>query len=70
MNTLKFDYELKSEITIRALNTKGLIVGYFYGENGMQYQVTYFVDGERKTTYLYPEEIMLPTGHESAGFLK
>lgn len=67
---IQFEHELKSKVKIKALDVEGLVVGYFYGENGKQFQVSYFLSGERKVLYLYPEEISKATGTEKLGFLK
>jgi len=68
--SIEYGYDLHTEVRIKKIDTIGLVIGYYYGETGHQYQVAYFIDGERKTIYLYPEELDLPTGRESAGFMK
>jgi hypothetical protein len=70
MKNIEFEYDLKQKIKINNINTQGFIIGYYYGESGIQYQVAYFISGERKTAYLYPEEINASDGKEDLGFLK
>jgi len=70
MQTIKFIYDLKQEVQIKGLDTKGIVVGYYCGETGAQYQVAYFLNGDRTIIYLYPEEICKLSGKESSGFLK
>jgi len=65
---INFEYKLKDKIRINDINTKGIIVGHYNGESGVQYQVAYFLDGTRKTIYLYPEEISKTDGTEDLGF--
>jgi hypothetical protein len=65
---IEFKYELKKLVLISAINVLGFIIGYYYGETGKQYQVTYFHNGEKKTLYLFEEELEEPTGSESMGF--
>ncbi len=67
---INFVYELKQEVKIKNINTLGFVVGYYYGEGGIQYQIAYFLNGERKILYLYPEEIKDTDGKEVTGFLK
>ena len=69
MIRIQFEYALKTSIKIKSLNTLGIVVGLYCGENGVQYQTAYFLNGERKTTYLYPEEIEKPSGDEEIGFM-
>lgn len=68
MKQIEFLYNLKQCVKIKALKTKGFVVGYFYGENGIQYQTAYFLNGDRKTTYLYPEEISEADETDALGF--
>ena len=70
MTKIDFKYNIKDNIKIKSINILGLLIGYFYGENGIQYQVAYFYDGERKTSYVYPEEIDKLDSKEMSGFLK
>jgi hypothetical protein len=70
MSVFESEYDLKSQVKIKSLNVAGLIIGFYYGETGFQYQVAYFVNGDRRTAYLYPEEICMPNGKESTGFVK
>jgi hypothetical protein len=65
---LEFEYEIKEKVGIKDLELFGVVVGYYYGETGKQYQVSYFKDGDKKVTYLYPEEIEKLTKQESMGF--
>jgi len=65
---IKTDYEIGQEIKIKAINTIGRITAFYYGETGLQYQVAYFIDGERKSLYLYPSELSNTTGTENLGF--
>ena len=57
MPKISFKYELKESVKIKNINTKAMVIGYYYGENGIQYQVVYFINGERKVIYIYEEEI-------------
>lgn len=70
MKNIEFQYELKQRVKINNINTSGFIVAYYYGETGAQYLVSYFLNGERKSTYLYPEEISSSDGKEDLGFLR
>jgi len=70
MSKVDFKYNIKDNIKIKSIDTNGLIIGYFYGESGIQYQIAYFSDGERKTSYVYPEEIDKIDIKENSGFLK
>jgi hypothetical protein len=70
MTKIDFKYNIKDNIKIKSINMLGLVVGYFYGESGIQYQVAYFADNERKTSYVYPEEIDKLDAKEMSGFLK
>jgi len=70
MPNIKFMYDLKQEVQIKNLDTKGIVVGYYYGDTGIQYQTAYFLNGDRTTIYLYPEEICKLNGEEKSGFLK
>ena len=66
-----YKFDLKQDVKIKGLNVEGRIVGYYYGETGIQYQVAYFVRGEKKTTYLYPEDLDDVDGSEEKfGFNK
>ena len=61
-------YNLKDKIKIKPIETLGIIIGFYRGESGDQYQVAYFLDGERKVTYLLPEEICASTKEANLGF--
>lgn len=61
---INFVYEIRDIIRIKGLNVEGIIVGYYYGETGPQYQVSYFLNGEVCLKYLYPEQICHVTGEE------
>lgn len=68
MKQVEFGYDLKQNVRIKALKAKGFIVGYYCGDTGIQYQVSYFVDGDRKVAYLYPEEIAETDESDALGF--
>lgn len=48
-----FTYDIRDKVFIDDLNTVGTIVGFYYGDTGKQYQVTYFLNGEKRVTYLF-----------------
>ena len=64
-----FLYSIKDEVSIKNLNVLGIVVGLYLGDTGVQYQVSYFADGSKVTTYLYEEQLKKPVGDE-LGFLK
>ena len=66
---IEFEYNLKDEVRINALNVKGLVVGFYYGETGIQYQIAYWSSGTRKTQYVYKEELGEPSD-STLGFIK
>jgi hypothetical protein len=67
--TVSFQYQIRERVWITELARPGRVVGLYYGETGQQYQISYFDDGEKKTTYLYSEDIVSEDKHRgSAGF--
>lgn len=70
MISINFEYKIKGSIKIKSLNTIGIIVGYYVGDTGIQYQVAYFLNGERKSIYLYSEEIEEADSGTMVGFIK
>jgi hypothetical protein len=62
-------YNIGDSVKIKPINTVGTVTAVFFGETGLQYQVAYFLNGERKHLYLYPVELSNITGTESLGFL-
>lgn len=68
MAVIQTRYNIKDKVNIIALDVIGIIVGFYYGDFGLQYQVAYFVDGSRKNEPLFEEEISTPTGKEKTGF--
>ena len=65
---IKTEYEIGQEVSIKAISTIGRISAFFYGETGLQYQIVYFIDGERKTLYFYSSELSKPIGTEKLGY--
>ena len=65
---INFKYDLRDKVKIIDINTEGIVIAHYHGESGIQYQVAYFLNGERTRTYLYPEEISKTDGEETAGF--
>lgn len=57
MKTIKFELEIQDVVLIIALETTAIVVGYYYGETGIQYQVAYWYEGSRNTAYMYKEEL-------------
>lgn len=57
MEGIQFDYGLKEEVRINELGLNGVVTGYFYGDSGVQYQVTFFQGFDRKVFLLFPQEI-------------
>lgn len=55
--TVEFEHKISDQIVILALGCSGTVVGYYFGARGIQYDVSYFVDGIRHSEYLYPQEI-------------
>ena len=68
MTTVQFKYNLKSTVIIKSINTIGTVVGCYVGDSGTQYQVAYFLNGERKVTYLYSEELSSKVEKAKLGF--
>jgi len=68
MKTIIFEYDIKTKVEIKTIKTEGIIVGYYCGETGVQYQVSYFINGEKKVAYLYPEEIVGIKEENELGF--
>lgn len=52
-----FDFGINDQVMIPALETKGRVVGLYYGDTGAQYQVRYFFNGCPQTVYFYRDEI-------------
>ena len=69
MVTVEFEYAMRSEVRIKNLDTKGIVVGFYIGDNGIQYQVAYFLNGERKVQYLYLEELGPVESGTKVGFI-
>ena len=65
---VNFKFSIKSDIKIKKLNVSGFIIGLYFGETGRQYQISYFINGEKKSTYFYEEEIESTDGTEKFGF--
>ena len=65
---VEFLYNIKDELAIKPLNVIGFVIGLYFGETGIQYQVSYFSDGAKKTTFLYEEQLREPTEND-LGFL-
>lgn len=68
MTHIDFKYGIKDEVTIKALKVRGMVVGLYYGETGNQYQVSYFLNGEKKTIYLYEEDLIKFSADTHMGF--
>jgi len=56
-SVMMFDLTINQPVMIPALETKGRVVGLYYGETGAQYQVRYFFNGSPQTVYFYRDEI-------------
>jgi len=54
---IKLKYSIGEKIKIKEINRIGIIVGFYYGDTGKQYQVAYFDDGKRLREYFYELEI-------------
>ena len=54
---IKFDYTLGDKVVIKALKVDGIIDGLLNDSLGNMYRVAYWYDGERKSTWVYVNEI-------------
>ena len=68
MATVLFNYEIKGKVKIKDLNVIGTVIGYYVGDTGKQYQVSYFLNGERKILYLYDTDITTVDSDTLLGF--
>ena len=68
LQTITFEYKIRQQVWITELARPGLVVGLYYGETGQQYQISYFHDGEKQTTYFYHEQISADSKGHNAGF--
>ena len=57
MGSITFKLNLGEVVHLKELDVKGRIIGYYFGETGIQYNVSYWYDGQRKTTYVFPGDI-------------
>jgi hypothetical protein len=55
MTEVKFS--LGEKVRISAINTPCTIVAIEWSMTGIQYKGVYWVNGERKETWFYPEEL-------------
>ena len=65
---IDFAFEIRQAVKIKALNVIGIVVGFYYGETGTQYQVSYFLNGEKKVIYLYEDELSGQIENAKIGF--
>ena len=57
MIKLAFDYNIRQEVLIKPLEAYGMVVALYYSDNGPEYKVRYFYEGEARTEFFYPEEL-------------
>lgn len=55
--TILFAYKLNDRVRIAPLETNGRIIGLYLCEDGAQYRVRYFYEGQAKTEYFYLDEL-------------
>lgn len=55
--TVVFGFKLYELIQLKDLATYGHITGFLMDSNGPQLRVTWWINGERKTEWLFPFEI-------------
>ena len=54
---IKTKFGLEQKVKIIELECLGIIIGIFYGRNGVEYNIRYFYNGEAKTVYFYENEL-------------
>jgi len=69
LTSIEFKLSIKQSVKITNINTLGTVIGYYVGDSGIQYQVAYFLNGERKVMYLYEEELGDPKEDTGIGFI-
>lgn len=55
--TLKTKFDKLQEVTILPLKLKGLVIAFYFGGLGLQYNVRYFKDLELKEIYFFENEL-------------
>lgn len=54
---INFRYNIRDKVLLHDLNIVGTVVGYYYGDTGKQYQVSYFINGEKRVSYFFEEDL-------------
>lgn len=54
---LYFNFDLGDKVKIPQIENIGKIVAIWYGEDGLQYKVRYFLDGKPNEIYFYDDEL-------------
>ena len=57
MKKVTYDYDLGTEVKIKAINLIGTIDALLLDHGGQQYRLVYWNKGDRHSTWMYPFEI-------------
>ncbi len=50
-------YNIRDKIYISDLKISGVVVGFYFGDHGLQYNIRHFKDNKADTNYFYDFEI-------------
>jgi len=52
-----FEFKIRDRVEVLPLSAKGTVTALFVCEDGIQYRVRYFYDGNVRSEYFYSEEL-------------
>lgn len=64
---LETQFDVKQTVWIKPLGCCGVVLSIYLGDQGLQYNVRYFHNGDAKTVYFYEDELRKPEPHPLVG---
>ena len=61
MVNVKFKFDIEEKVKVKEINVTGRVVSLLKDISGMQYQIVYWYNGDRKVIWSHEWELEVPT---------